>query len=278
MKKQLILLSLLFAAIHLFAQTEADSLAIVRADWQSTHLQEGLQLRKAIFSSLYKVPQEVSVLEIDPGRFRFDVQVHNGMERTSVVSRRNKAVAGINGSFYNMKVGNSTCYLQKEGMVIDTTSGNFTQACGAICIKKGRPHIIKWNREIEKKLPRKWKKSTILASGPLLMVKNEPFESTEWNKSFVKTKHPRSAVAVTQEGKVLFIVVDGRQKGKSEGVSIPELRHLIRVLGGRDILNVDGGGSSTLWAEGLPNDGIINSPSDKSGERKVSNSIAIYKK
>ena len=34
------------------------------------------------------------------------------------------------------------------------------------------------------------------------------------------------------------------------GVNIPELAHLIRVLGGEDALNLDGGGSTTLWLSG----------------------------
>ena len=43
-------------------------------------------------------------------------------------------------------------------------------------------------------------------------------------------------MALTREGKILLIVVDGRRKGKAEGINIPELAHMIRVLGGEDAL------------------------------------------
>lgn len=67
-------------------------------------------------------------------------------------------------------------------------------------------------------------------------------------------------MALTREGKILLIVVDGRRKGKAEGINIPELAHMIRVLGGEDALNLDGGGSSTLWCGELPDKGIANTP------------------
>ena len=86
---------------------------------------------------------------------------------------------------------------------------------------------------------------------------------------------PRSAVALTREGKILLIVVDGRRKGKAEGINIPELAHMIRILGGEDALNLDGGGSSTLWSGALPDKGIANTPSG-SAERKVANSLCVY--
>uniref|UniRef100_UPI00359F139B phosphodiester glycosidase family protein n=1 Tax=Prevotella heparinolytica TaxID=28113 RepID=UPI00359F139B len=67
----------------------------------------------------------------------------------------------------------------------------------------------------------------------------------------------------------------GRRKGKAEGISIPELTHMVRVLGGKDALNLDGGGSSTLWSSSLPDEGIANTLSGKA-ERKVANSLCVY--
>ena len=123
MKKKIFLAVFLccgmFAAM---AQTAADSLAIVSADWQTEPLQKGMLYKKAVFSSLYGVPQEVSIFEISPKHYRFDVLVHNPKEETSVAARHAGAVAAINGSYFDMKAGNSVCYLRKDGVVIDTTS------------------------------------------------------------------------------------------------------------------------------------------------------------
>ena len=50
---------------------------------------------------------------------------------------------------------------------------------------------------------------------------------------------------------------------------------MIRVLGGKDALNLDGGGSSTLWSGEYSDTGIINTPSG-GVERRVANSICVY--
>ena len=97
----------------------------------------------------------------------------------------------------------------------------------------------------------------------------------------VETKHPRSAICLTEEGKILFVTVDGRSPENAVGINIPELAHLLHVLGGKDALNLDGGGSTALWLSGAPEEGIVNFPCDNrnydhQGERKVANFLYVH--
>lgn len=72
--------------------------------------------------------------------------------------------------------------------------------------------------------------------------------------------HPRTAVAIADAGKtLLLVVVDGRQPGYSEGVTLEELGELLMSLGAVDGLNMDGGGTSTMVVEGL-REGSANPP------------------
>ncbi|MFY7952639.1 MAG: phosphodiester glycosidase family protein, partial [Armatimonadaceae bacterium] len=84
-------------------------------------------------------------------------------------------------------------------------------------------------------------------------------------------RHPRTAVGITKDGNTLvWMVVDGRQRGFSEGVSEEELARLLLEAGCEQGINLDGGGSSSLWirdANGRP--GLINRPSDVTGPRPV---------
>ncbi|WP_294558383.1 phosphodiester glycosidase family protein, partial [uncultured Bacteroides sp.] len=53
------------------------------------------------------------------------------------------------------------------------------------------------------------------------------------------------------------------------------------VLGGKDALNLDGGGSTALWLSGAPEEGIVNFPCDNrnydhQGERKVANFLYVH--
>jgi exopolysaccharide biosynthesis protein len=72
-----------------------------------------------------------------------------------------------------------------------------------------------------------------------------------------------------------MIVVDGRFPGDAEGMTIAELTELSQKLGLTEALNLDGGGSSTLWV--LP-EGVLNHPYDNhrfdhEGQRIVPNII-----
>ena len=72
-------------------------------------------------------------------------------------------------------------------------------------------------------------------------------------------------------GAIWLITVDGRNPSLSLGMSFDELRALCKRLGLRSALNLDGGGSTTMWVDGK----IVNHPSDPEGARKVSDAILV---
>jgi hypothetical protein len=82
-------------------------------------------------------------------------------------------------------------------------------------------------------------------------------------------RHPRTALG--WNAKHLFlVVVDGRQEGLSKGMNYTELSGLLLRLGCTAAINLDGGGSSTLWLGGQ----VMNSPSD-GRPRRVANSLIV---
>ncbi len=118
-------------------------------------------------------------------------------------------------------------------------------------------------------------KSEDITNGVPQLVKNGVIEIT-WeqeksSKSFVETRHPRTAVAKLKDGKFLMVTVDGRQK-ESVGMNLRELAALLLELGATEAMNLDGGGSTTMFLNGK----IVNTPSDKEGERKVSDAILVF--
>jgi hypothetical protein len=97
--------------------------------------------------------------------------------------------------------------------------------------------------------------SQALAGGEILVQGGVAID-----RSYDSGINPRSAAAVSQDGHTLWlIVVDGRQPGYSEGVTLNELSGMATRLGAAAALNLDGGGSSTLVAS---RDGpfLLNSP------------------
>lgn len=88
---------------------------------------------------------------------------------------------------------------------------------------------------------------------------------------FGEGRHPRSALGITRDSTtLLMVVVDGRRTW-SVGMSLRELGDALLALGAWDAMNLDGGGSSTLWIRGH----VVNHPSDASGERAVGNALFV---
>lgn len=87
---------------------------------------------------------------------------------------------------------------------------------------------------------------------------------------------PRTAVGFTENGRrMVLLTVDGRATG-SRGLSLKEMGQLMIGLGADDVLNLDGGGSSTMLArspgEAAPE--VVNDPSD-GGERLIPNGLGL---
>lgn len=82
-------------------------------------------------------------------------------------------------------------------------------------------------------------------------------------------RHPRTGIGLDARGRILLVTVDGRQK-RSVGMTLHEFAGLFRYLGAGSALNLDGGGSTTMWVRGQ----IVNRISDPS-ERPVGSAILV---
>ena len=97
-----------------------------------------------------------------------------------------------------------------------------------------------------------------MVTGPLLV---EDHQRTQLDTSgFYVMRHPRSAVALKGK-KVLLVTVDGRNP-RAAGMSLFELANILQWLKAEAAINLDGGGSTTLWINHFPEGGVINYPSD----------------
>jgi Phosphodiester glycosidase len=83
-------------------------------------------------------------------------------------------------------------------------------------------------------------------------------------------RHPRTGVGVTPGGRVLLVIVDGRRPGYSVGLTTRGFARLFVSLGAERALNLDGGGSTTMYVRGR----VVNRPSD-GAERPVSSALLV---
>ena len=83
-------------------------------------------------------------------------------------------------------------------------------------------------------------------------------------------KEPRTAIGQISPLHYCVIVVDGRQPGYSDGISLQDLQQLFLRYGAQTAFNLDGGGSAEMWFQGE----ILNQPSSDH-ERKISDGICF---
>jgi hypothetical protein len=105
---------------------------------------------------------------------------------------------------------------------------------------------------------------TAIAGGPTLVENSKP---AQW--SGIQLRHPRSAVGWNKEF-IFFVQVDGRLTNISVGMSISEFAAYLAKLGCENAMNLDGGGSSTLWFLG----DIKNTPSE-GRQRPAPNALVL---
>ena len=116
-------------------------------------------------------------------------------------------------------------------------------------------------------------KNRILANGK--NVGGIHYNGVDCDKSCsCREPHPRTAIGVTRDRRLLLIVVDGRQPGYSEGMTTAEVADALLEYGAVDAVNLDGGGSTQL-VFAAPEPRIVNKPSDGK-ERAVGGNLAVF--
>ena len=93
--------------------------------------------------------------------------------------------------------------------------------------------------------------------------------------------HPRTGVALDQTGRILMLIaVDGRQHGYSLGVTLTEFAEIAESYGAWNMLNLDGGGSTTMVRQAADGNYVqLNRPVNaglRGIERPVGNHLGIY--
>lgn len=116
-----------------------------------------------------------------------------------------------------------------------------------------------------------------LSFGPAIVESGAPVSGidqvevdTNVGNHSIQGEQPRTAIGVAADGHILLVVVDGRDPGYSRGSTLPELADIMISLGATTAYNLDGGGSSELWFNGV----VVNQPSN-GGERATSDILYI---
>lgn len=286
-----IFISFLLSSSAIFGQNS-------RLKWVVTPIQNGILWYSFNgFIESQNAHQIINALIIDLNKnFNVSIINVNPSDSLSSVASKSNAVVGINGtyesdaSFVKSKDTIRTSvtlsqdhlrYWKHEGAFFtNSQNSNHTINFGSneSYLKSGFPNII--------------------SGAPMLIDNYKPvgvnfigntkdliLDSLEYEdyRRHQGVRHPRTAVSLTDDNKLILITVDGRRKGISEGMSAKELTKILQDnFNPKSALNIDGGGSTTMWIKNQPFNGVVNYPTDNKkfdhyGQRKVRSFIVINK-
>lgn len=168
------------------------------------------------------------------------------------------------GKIVSIKDGNGGSVIPSDGYVI-SASGTFRQKI---------LEAAKLGQKVAVRSGSNFYGSEDIVAGVPQLIKNGKidisWEQEKASRSFVETRHPRTAVAILKDDKFLMVTVDGRSE-TSGGIGLYDLAEYLLELGAVNAMNLDGGGSTTMYLDGK----VVNTPSDKEGERKIGDALIV---
>lgn len=238
-----------------------------------------------ISTRLFGEQQFISVIHFSPKHFSLRTILEPQVTRVSETASAHGANFAINACYWNTSTGKAITLIKSGGEILSQTyNSNYPRVNGLLYMYDD--HIeINQSYDYPDYAGLIDECDEVIACGPVLLddgarvsykyVTESTDESMQEKIPFFINRHPRSVIGRNANGEAFFVVVDGRSAGNAAGMTIDELTQLCAWLGMHEAMNLDGGGSSTLWSVER---GVINHPSDNGkfdheGERQVLSTI-----
>lgn len=194
----------------------------------------------------------------------------NITENTSAIAEDNDAIFAINGDYYGFR---DTGIVIRNGVVYRDEGARE----GLAFYTDGTVEVYDETTTTADELVADGVWNT-LSFGPAIVEDGEIVDGiedvevdTNVGNHSIQGDQPRTAVGVIDDNHLVFVVVDGRSPGYSEGVDLTELAEIMQGLGATTAYNIDGGGSSTMYFDGS----LVNDPLGTGEERGTSDILYI---
>lgn len=254
-------------------EVEPDQNTIATYIWDINEVKPGVVHRTGTFT-VFGATRRINVLDVtlnenntlgigvsasnDPTTFRSTVAICNDYG----------AVAGINAGYFDMPgVTPKDPYIRINGAEVQAgTTGNVSwYFVNASLLIHNNMALVRRNEERDGILNLNLSAAAIPVSaaqniivcGPLLLSNHliEDLSMGSHNTSLAA----RTGLGVASSRRVIMVTVDAGNG--STGVTTLQLAKILQALGSQHAMNFDGGGSTTMYAQGLGNNGLVNQPS-----------------
>jgi len=224
---------------------------IVDDQWSHVEIERGVTWSRIAVSELYGSNQSINMIEIEPDAYSDIIRrpyYHGGCQIVSDAAEVIGAFAGTNAGFYEVPDCSPIDMIKYDGIVysfnsvVQNTMGwDHGQAPEFLWLDPDDPWLDKDNA---------------LGGHYTLVENNEILVVPEGGVA------PRTAVGIRADGTTVIVTFDGRTEA-GEGLTLYELATYLRdELDVLTALNLDGGGSTTMYVRDCSVGGVVNYPSD----------------
>jgi len=203
---------------------------------------------------------DIYIRNIDNFRTAFAQDEYGKSISESVVAmaKRNQAIIATNGDYYGIR-DHGVCI--KNGVVYRTEP--FADVCALYydgTLRTFKRRDFSMSDAVRDGVYQAW------SFGPELLHNGETVSEFSWS---IQSENPRCAIGYYEPGHYCLVVIDGRKKGYSEGMTFQEMSKMFYEMGCRAAYNMDGGQSAQMVFLGA----LVNRPA--AGGRDTSDIIYI---
>lgn len=230
---------------------------------------DGVTYYRYTFDSLYGGYQDVYVTEVDLSNENLEVGIgiceNYSRANTTTLAGRHNAIAAINFGYFGMSYPTNAVGLVKyQGNFFKTNNGEKNyQVEGFFWVHNSYGGVTTFDKYTANMA------DNIRYSYPILVQNGEVYDvlsAVTYDESGIITDRVgRTAVGVTIDRQTLYMVVFD-ELGRRYGVTCKELADFMVSIGCYEAMNMDGGGSSTMWNSKL---GRVNTPQNGTYEREI---------
>jgi len=207
-------------------------------EWKS--IGQGIDLQNInLFNKYEEIEVQLRLYRFNPALFNIRAlcSKNYGHKRADVktLAKLSGTVAIINSSYFDTQ-GNPLAYLRCDGKLINKKVATHGLYSGIFFVKQGRPYIVhasKFDPAIEI--------SDAVQAGPRLISKGKNIVGLK----NIYAIHHRSGIALDRKGNIIIYATNSQYSG----VSWNTLQHILKLkkIGGYEVLNLDGGGSTQMY-------------------------------
>ncbi|MBX9687020.1 MAG: phosphodiester glycosidase family protein [Candidatus Obscuribacterales bacterium] len=264
-------------AVTMMSAASTESKLLPKSSWRELSDSKNLSPNNGACYFEFKLENgstaHLVVASISDGKWRLRPYLADKTTPTSTIGKEEKASAAINGGFFNLSDGQSASYIYLDGQLkadprknkalvenpkLEPFLEQIFNRSELRVLQKGKNkatelQIAKHNDVV----PPGYKLLDSLQAGPQLLptleCESEAFLRKQADGSLsdsIGCRKPaaRSAIGITRDGYLLILAVSGKgQDQESSGITLAETADLLRRLGCRQALNLDGGSSTSLF-------------------------------